>query len=1102
MASAMVVVSTLPAAVFGQTSYPAELEGAYAYAYDLGITTQASMDSARLYDSMTRAELAKMISNFAMQVAGLTPDTEAACSFSDLAPVAGTDLADFAVTACQLGLMGIGTNGIFNPNGQVTRAEFGTVLSRVLYGDTYNGGNPYYEAHLNALKAAGIMNDISNPDMKEIRGYVMLMMQRSDANGSTTPALCNTPEVIFACMLDIDCPAECAGGSEGEEGGEETEVLAGGLNLSLNSATLANNSQIPMVGTVKFAAVNFSASSSDVNVKSVAIEKLGLATIPSATRVWFERNGVRITGRAAFTSEGKAILSFAPAFKVKANSTEVIDLYVELSTVAGVDFQFKSAMVDSTAEAVNGGFTTPVLQTVNYTVSDATFNDTSVGGTSSVTSNGMELGSFSVQVNNPSSETRDAMFKSITLRQNDNADLSNLGAIILERNGEIVSTDYVINGRDITFSVNDEIKDATTATYYIKAVVNNVDQSTDDYTFELRNDSDLNIVEKNTSFRLTVTGAQALGTYSIQGGDITFARDTSVALASNYAGGTPNVILMKGTMSANNAITVEDPSIDYLLGLDDDDMYDQFSTIYLSIGGSTFSYSPVNGGAATSADFLGTATINGTVQVKVRGTLKDTAPATQIKLGSLQLSSFALAEYVSNGNTVASAIGSIEGVNVTVEDSTLNVTKTDGLGDQTIAAGLNGFTVIKLNLSSNQGNGVRVSRAVFDDGVSAALALNNTTLTLYVDGSAVSTKQLQGSTVTFDFPSFTVSQGSPKTLEVKANFAEAFNAGDFQLVLSSLQATDVLTSQTVTYQTPSSAVFTIGSADAQVTASNDPVLASLVLSPSADQKLFAFRVKALNDGVRLRDVSFTGIDLDNLNNFRLSTDGTVANVFATATTASATAVTFTNISQANAPLIAKDATATYYVLADVNSQTNGVDVDLSLTALSVRATNGSTVTPTFTAIASNTHTIAENSLVVAKAANGSKNLSTSALRFTVAAAGKDSVTLDAIEFDTILAGYTGSATIEVYKNSVSAANLVDSASINIGNDSASLTSLANNIVDAGQTVTYIVVVTGLAVDPSSNSQDWSITLTDLGFDGLSAVAYDNVGGNLPVTESK
>jgi hypothetical protein len=35
--------------------------------------------------------------------------------------------------ACQLRIMGQGMTG-FDPNGEVTRAQFGTVLSRILYG--------------------------------------------------------------------------------------------------------------------------------------------------------------------------------------------------------------------------------------------------------------------------------------------------------------------------------------------------------------------------------------------------------------------------------------------------------------------------------------------------------------------------------------------------------------------------------------------------------------------------------------------------------------------------------------------------------------------------------------------------------------------------------------------------------------------------------------------------------------------------------------------------------------------------------------------------------------------------------------------------------
>jgi hypothetical protein len=40
----------------------------------------------------------------------------------------------------------------FLPNEAVTRAQFGTILSRLLYGETFNEGTPYYANHLQALK--------------------------------------------------------------------------------------------------------------------------------------------------------------------------------------------------------------------------------------------------------------------------------------------------------------------------------------------------------------------------------------------------------------------------------------------------------------------------------------------------------------------------------------------------------------------------------------------------------------------------------------------------------------------------------------------------------------------------------------------------------------------------------------------------------------------------------------------------------------------------------------------------------------------------------------------------------------------------------------
>jgi hypothetical protein len=67
----------------------------------------------------------------------------------------------------------------FDPLVEVDRGQFGTILSRLLRAGKYNGGTPYFSKHLKTLKEAGIMTKIATPLQKEIRGYVMLMMQRA-----------------------------------------------------------------------------------------------------------------------------------------------------------------------------------------------------------------------------------------------------------------------------------------------------------------------------------------------------------------------------------------------------------------------------------------------------------------------------------------------------------------------------------------------------------------------------------------------------------------------------------------------------------------------------------------------------------------------------------------------------------------------------------------------------------------------------------------------------------------------------------------------------------------------------------------------------------
>jgi hypothetical protein len=129
--------------------YGDELLQAYTYARSVGITTVADVDKANLMGTLTRAQAAKMLSQFAIQILGKTPDTKKFCVYPDVSGYG--DLTQWMETSCQLGIMGVGVSA-FHPDNEMSRAEFGTVLSRVLWGDTYSAGATFYEGHLRQLQ--------------------------------------------------------------------------------------------------------------------------------------------------------------------------------------------------------------------------------------------------------------------------------------------------------------------------------------------------------------------------------------------------------------------------------------------------------------------------------------------------------------------------------------------------------------------------------------------------------------------------------------------------------------------------------------------------------------------------------------------------------------------------------------------------------------------------------------------------------------------------------------------------------------------------------------------------------------------------------------
>ena len=1073
-------------------------------------------DNAAAYN-LNQNVLRQEIAAVARGIAGLEKKATCDNEFSDVTATTPNTWACYSVEALADADL-IAKNDKFNPENEISKAEAVGMMVKAAFGSEYaydsTKAASWQEQVVDFAVSKGVVASFTNYNTPATRGFVFEAGNNAMVASTEVADACDeVSQLLGLCGDTTDTMTD----TTTDTTDTTTPAVAADFEVSTSPDSLADGTQIPNKGIVRFAKVDFTAGSEDVSVNTVEISKTTLASIPSSTRIWFEKNGKRVSGKAAFTSDNIAIVSFAPAYVIMAGETETLDLYVELDTAQGNDFQFMGKVIDSSV-STESTFVTPKLTTATYTVAPAVV--AKLGSTATYTdlSTAVELGKFSVKNNDATAETRDISFQSVTLRQLGDADLVNLSDIYLERLGKKVSTDTVVDGKYVTFTINDVIKDSTTATYYVKGLVSTVDNNSGDtYKFEIKKDTDLDAVEVETGFRSSVidnaTSAAVsnleLFQYKVLGSDITFSRDESVELSQNVAKGTTSVTLLKGTISATEAITLEDPTIGFTIdGATATGANDLFNNIYLKIGSTVMSYTPAS--TDTSAAFLGLATLNaGTTDVEIYADIKDTAPAKTFKFNDLKLSDFTTAEYVSNQNTISSSVGSVSGISVSIDSTALSANKVDGLGNTTLATGSKNVLLNELELKVNQGNPVSISNAEYTVTYSGS-ASNNAFITLYVDGQAVQTKTFSGTTATTGTVSFeTLSaevSDTPVRLAVKADFSDAYSAGDFSVKLTGLEVSDTLTSVTVALPTiANSAVFSVAQAEGLLSSSDNNPNAKLLLAGSTAEQLLAFRVQAKNDDIKLRDLVFTGTNLDSLNNFKV-TDSNGNVVVDSATTTNATSVEFTNLNVTDS--IAQDSIETFYLVADVNLNTSvaSVVVNLDGAQSNIKSSNGTIIAMggNVTSVTSNAHRIEENMAVVAKDSNGSKDIATSAIRFSVTASGKDQATLSGVTVKATLSGYTGATQIAIYKDSVSTANLMGTGAYSNNADVfVNIANLAN--IDAGSTNHYIVAIESAVVDSTANSSDWTVSINDvtvnLGAGDVKAVDYDNMG-TFPMTEVK
>ena len=160
-----------------------EVQQAYNFVHSYGITNKTSVENAKMDNTLTRIQMAKMLSQYAINVLGKEPDVSKwVIRFSDVTNKMNKDYDNWVNLAYQLWIMWQNMkDNKFRPNDEVSRAELVTALSRLLYSTSdgeYKSTWKYYVNHMEKLKKEWIITK-DNPKMKEKRWYIMLMLMRS-----------------------------------------------------------------------------------------------------------------------------------------------------------------------------------------------------------------------------------------------------------------------------------------------------------------------------------------------------------------------------------------------------------------------------------------------------------------------------------------------------------------------------------------------------------------------------------------------------------------------------------------------------------------------------------------------------------------------------------------------------------------------------------------------------------------------------------------------------------------------------------------------------------------------------------------------------------
>lgn len=1058
----------------------------------LGVITAQTSDAGYKLDStISRREMLKVMMN--LSSVEVTDTCEG--KFSDL-PASDWG-CKYAEAALKAGF--IAPNAKFRPADAVSEKEALKMIMQAKGIAKKEGVADWAEAYLQAAIEAGVVAEGTTLKAAPAKRSMVFVVADSavtaDVGSDEDDLGLDLGDLLGGDEDDMDSTDETSSGNTSTDG--TTPVVVGGdVEVSLNPAS-ASSTTIPRKGLVTFGKFDFTAGDKDVSVDAITLKREGLSERADIKRVYFERNGVRVSTRANVATDDTVLVSFNPALVVKAGSTHTLDLVVELTdsgdgATVGAEHAFSVSKLEGSATLVGSVARTAMMRIGSYVVQTVTMsNQNSSTGTANVGDKDVLLAEFQLQT----SGDRNNVFKTISLRNEGTLNLENLSKLAIYNNGKVVSTNVSVSGREVTFTVNSEIENGKNERYEIRADVVSAERSNETVRFQLRNSTDVVVVEKVTNFSAPigwVASALNFRTVDIKGGNLLLSRDTAVNTNQTVSPSTSDVVLLSANFNVNESVTLEDVVFNYTTT--GTGVGNQFNSLRLVVDGRTVSTLTPTTTAVTTADltFDTTFTVSQNAKVQILGNLKNTAAGT-FKVNSLTLGSSSK-RYVSNDET-ATIDGSVSGVNVTISTSTAILVRNDGLTNDILVPGAKDVTLLGFSLRASDVSDIRLSKVnpTVSGNLSGSVGSKITNIRLVQGNNVVSTKN------NFDFSGLDIliSKNTSASFRIVADFTNSVSTGDtIKLVVdsSSLTARDTASNNNVNFGSASASglTFEFDSAELKVARNSSQVSRAIVSPSTSEASVFRFELEAKNDNLRVTDLYVVSTGGLKLNEAVKSVSMTVAGRTVQGDVIGEDTIYF-SIGNTNPVVVKRDETVVADVRVAFNDDNSRVNTPFTLevknpssgaisgTSNGVRVISeatGEELVLSFSGVTSNDHLYSRSRAVVARQSSVSD---INAYEFSVTADANRKLTLSGATFN--LGGISGTGNVRIYEKGNSSNSISITTTVAGQLDSTLTASFSGTTfaeISAGSTKTFVLEVTN--VDTAANKdRTRTVRLDDISF---------------------